>query len=104
VPKSKSEKFMNFFIKRLIPKLEKNALNVCNPQIVHETQFEKFKYSYPEEITFLMSLPKDKKGKPLKGSAERARKAGTKPDWKSVLENVNMGNINMFYTHAELNA
>jgi hypothetical protein len=104
VPKSKAEKYQQFFINKIVPKLEKNALNVANPQILHETKFQKFKYAYPDEITAEMALPKDKKGKTLKGAAERARKTGIPPVWKSILENVNMGNINLFYSHAELNA
>jgi hypothetical protein len=50
VDKRRFEKFTNYFTKKVLRRLEKNWINVCDPQVENfVSKFSKLNYKCPEE-------------------------------------------------------
>ena len=73
--------FTKNFAKRIVKPLEKNCLNVCDPQVDQKVStYQKMSYKMAIEVQTLQ---------------ESNRDINVDGKWKSVLEKITLGNIHM---------
>jgi hypothetical protein len=89
VKKSKIGKYKKHFERCLVEPLEKNCLDVCDPQVneVYHSQFGKMKYHLPKQISEAIA----ERQADLSNTPNNRKK----PEWKNILSKISLANINM---------